>query len=246
MTDEQIDAIATAQPNKCVTANLTADQYRTFARALLSASKPAATVQSVEPVGDIEIASDGNWDFKPNMKMVVALKRPLFGGSFKLPLYAAPQPSRPVESGGHAIAGLGRMTDEDNGFVTLQFVDEESAQQFMTSYAPTVEDDEMPKSAVVLDDERAAFGECIRLLESCLLNFNWPELRVAMESAIKSARKALASHDARAASPQATVCATCNGHSMIGGPSYYAPDEGGEPCPDCATAAQPAQTGESS
>ncbi|WP_186268083.1 hypothetical protein [Burkholderia gladioli] len=29
------------------------------------------------------------------------------------------------------------------------------------------------------------------------------------------------------------VCATCNGHGMIGGPSFYAPDEGGVPCPDC-------------
>ena len=34
------------------------------------------------------------------------------------------------------------------------------------------------------------------------------------------------------------TCVTCNGHGMIGGPSYYAPDEGGVPCPDCA---QPSQ-----
>ena len=33
---------------------------------------------------------------------------------------------------------------------------------------------------------------------------------------------------------QETICATCNGHGMIGGPSYYATDEGGEPCPACA------------
>ncbi|WP_186167332.1 hypothetical protein [Burkholderia gladioli] len=32
------------------------------------------------------------------------------------------------------------------------------------------------------------------------------------------------------------VCSTCNGHGMIGGPSFYAPDEGGVPCPDCAQA----------
>lgn len=30
-------------------------------------------------------------------------------------------------------------------------------------------------------------------------------------------------------------CATCNDQGMIGGPSYYAPDEGGAPCPDCTT-----------
>lgn len=29
-------------------------------------------------------------------------------------------------------------------------------------------------------------------------------------------------------------CQTCNGHGMIGGPSYREPDEGGVPCPDCA------------
>lgn len=30
-------------------------------------------------------------------------------------------------------------------------------------------------------------------------------------------------------------CTTCDGNGMIGGPSYYSPDEGGVPCPDCAT-----------
>lgn len=30
-------------------------------------------------------------------------------------------------------------------------------------------------------------------------------------------------------------CSTCDGTGMIGGPSYYSPDEGGVPCPDCAS-----------
>ena len=30
------------------------------------------------------------------------------------------------------------------------------------------------------------------------------------------------------------ACMTCGGSGWIGGPSYYAPDEGGEECPDCA------------
>ncbi len=30
------------------------------------------------------------------------------------------------------------------------------------------------------------------------------------------------------------ACATCNDNGMIGGPSFYAPDEGGVPCPDCS------------
>jgi len=32
---------------------------------------------------------------------------------------------------------------------------------------------------------------------------------------------------------EASKCATCNGHGIIGGPSYYSPDEGGVDCPDC-------------
>jgi len=29
-------------------------------------------------------------------------------------------------------------------------------------------------------------------------------------------------------------CATCDDNGRVGGPSFYAPDEGGDPCPDCA------------
>jgi hypothetical protein len=35
-------------------------------------------------------------------------------------------------------------------------------------------------------------------------------------------------------------CQTCDGSGQIGGPSYYAPDEGGVPCPDCSAPAAPA------
>lgn len=36
-----------------------------------------------------------------------------------------------------------------------------------------------------------------------------------------------------AAAGATPVCETCNGHGMIGGPSFREPDEGGEPCPAC-------------
>lgn len=32
-----------------------------------------------------------------------------------------------------------------------------------------------------------------------------------------------------------SICPTCDGNGVIGGPSYCAPDEGWVPCPDCAT-----------
>lgn len=38
----------------------------------------------------------------------------------------------------------------------------------------------------------------------------------------------------RVAALESRVCRTCDGHGMIGGPSYSQPDEGGEPCPECA------------
>lgn len=37
---------------------------------------------------------------------------------------------------------------------------------------------------------------------------------------------------------QQEECKTCGGRGMIGGPSYYAPDEGGVPCPDCCPSQQ--------
>lgn len=45
-----------------------------------------------------------------------------------------------------AIPGLGRITNEDDGFLTLQFKDEDGAQAFMQHYGPSVEVDEMPSS----------------------------------------------------------------------------------------------------
>jgi hypothetical protein len=60
--------------------------------------------------------------------------------------------------------------------------------------------------------------------------------RVAVEikplvQVIAAAKPVSVNAQAAAADAQ---CATCNGHGMIGGPSYSAPDEGGVPCPDCA------------
>ena len=37
---------------------------------------------------------------------------------------------------------------------------------------------------------------------------------------------------------QQPKCKTCNDNGRIGGPSFYAPDEGGEPCPDCSAPIQ--------
>lgn len=44
----------------------------------------------------------------------------------------------------HLIEGLGRVTNEDDGYLTLQFKDEDAAQRFMESYTPTVDVRDMP------------------------------------------------------------------------------------------------------
>lgn len=44
----------------------------------------------------------------------------------------------------HAIAGLGRITNKDDGYLTLQFKDEAAAQAFMDAYTPSVDVRDMP------------------------------------------------------------------------------------------------------
>jgi hypothetical protein len=58
------------------------------------------------------------------------------------PLVRALEQSRPAV----AISGLGRITDDEEGFLTLQFVDEASAQAFMRQNECTVDVDQMPPS----------------------------------------------------------------------------------------------------
>jgi hypothetical protein len=36
------------------------------------------------------------------------------------------------------------------------------------------------------------------------------------------------------------VCPTCNDSGLVGGPTYYQPDHGGDPCPDCSPSQVPA------
>jgi len=48
----------------------------------------------------------------------------------------------------------------------------------------------------------------------------------------------IANYEAPAAPVQQPKCRTCDDNGRIGGPSFYAPDEGGEPCPDCCAPVQ--------
>jgi len=74
-----------------------------------------------------------------------------------------------------------------------------------------------------------------------------PELRLSAsnkkvrDEALRAGERLRESLEATAPGIPTSKCATCNDHGMVGGPSYYSPDEGGVPCPVCA-ALTPLQT----
>lgn len=52
--------------------------------------------------------------------------------------------------------------------------------------------------------------------------------------AVRRLASSLLSYErARGQAKQPVMCETCSDHGMIGGPSFYDPGEGGQPCPDC-------------
>jgi hypothetical protein len=78
----------------------------------------------------------------------------------------------------HEIEGLGRITNEDDGYLTLQFKDEDAAQAFMQQYKPTVDVRDMPElredaSATLSDAFKEQFNKL--LLESGNAHFECGE-----------------------------------------------------------------------
>ncbi|WP_186257369.1 hypothetical protein [Burkholderia gladioli] len=80
-----------------------------------------------------------------------------------------------------------------------------------------------------------AAGAQAAMITSLECAAQWLEHGKDPKAAAAEIRACLAKLDATPAAPVAIpACATCNDHGMIDGPSFYAPDEGGLPCPDCA------------
>lgn len=80
--------------------------------------------------------------------------------------------------------------------------------------------------------ERAAQQEAQRKLDAERAEFERQKAEFEAQQRA-AAEEAQRKADAEAQAARSVNCATCNDNGMIGGPSYYAPDEGGEPCPDC-------------
>jgi hypothetical protein len=59
----------------------------------------------------------------------------------------------------HSVAGLGRITNEDDGFVTLQFINEAAADAFMESYVCSVDITLMPSLVASTDSTDACQTE---------------------------------------------------------------------------------------
>ncbi|MFM0141797.1 hypothetical protein [Paraburkholderia sp. RL18-085-BIA-A] len=177
------------------------------------AASPAAPAQSGEPVAWF-IADDNGEVYRATGYEHERDQWRAVGHEVH-PLYAAPQPSQPVEAGETCKC---RRLGDWRGF-----------------HHPLC-DQASEQSAVVLDDERAAKTKCTQCCGLGYYRGKWPfDWSVTCEICQGKGQ-------VRAASPQPAVCATCKGRGMIGGPSYYAPDEGGEPCPDCTIAQLVTQT----
>ena len=70
------------------------------------------------------------------------------------------------------IPGLGRMSDDDDGYLTLQFVNEAAAEAFMTSHEPTVDIRDMPPHRSTPASEVPAGQDALLLrflLEHCMV-----------------------------------------------------------------------------
>lgn len=78
------------------------------------------------------------------------------------------------------VAGLGRVTNEDEGFLTLQFKDEDAAQAFMHRYECTVDIDDMPPSRDTISTARLAN----------LSDDELDELHMRLEAKVRAAIKA--------------------------------------------------------
>jgi hypothetical protein len=99
---------------------------------------------------------------------------------------------------------------------------------------------------MLTDDQRAALTYACNYFSGSVLHSS--RLTAAILQTLLAApvaTDAAPQSDEREAAPQAGApCSTCNDRGMIGGPSYYSPDEGGVPCPDCSAAPQGAMSDE--
>jgi hypothetical protein len=223
--------------------------------AAMLAASPAAPAQSGETVAQWQsrvILDGGRRDQWINIDVEGAetLLRDYQDKYEVRALYTAPQPS-PT-----AVV----LDDARLGCFVRKLVEQlsDSPKSFLANVQRAIADLNTDQAAVALDDERAVLTPVgdgwlddhitnnVKFMRGEMLGVyysqGWQDAeRHHIKQAEKDAERRLV-YGTRAASPQPAVCATCNGHGMIGGPSYYAPDEGGEPCPDCNIAQPVEQT----
>jgi len=226
LTEEKIAHIAAAHTNSVIEF----DHMLKFARALLAAAPKAAEQTGQEafayaPLPEYAQMIDGD---KPRTAMTVCREQ---GGAFQIALYAAPLP----RASDAAAPTLQQISDYLHGLDALQ---REVIEREARALPPSSDHFAHDRKLAAQPDERAVFPfitiheDMLRALEhvECVYRLNVVK-DDEPSSTLDNLQRVI--KRARATAPQA-VCQSCNGHGMIGGPSYYAPDEGGEPCPDCA------------
>lgn len=116
------------------------------------------------------------------------------------------------------------------------FVTEPQLWKAVPLYAAPVS--EAKAQGVVMPDVNAAAKAlCNRHAMICGVDVD-DQWKQYSQDFIEDAETVLANARLNAAPVQHPKCKTCDDNGRIGGPSFYAPDDGGEPCPDCSAPVQ--------
>jgi len=152
---------------------------REDAPASLDAETGAVAAQPVADVGYFKGEYAGlhheamNW-VRQWERSGVSRASAILGALVKMRVLAASPSCEPAPASApeahHRIPGLGFITDEDEGRVTLQFKDEAAASQFMKEYGPSVDIDDMPPRAPEAPEQQ---GEASAYLLTRPSGFQW-------------------------------------------------------------------------
>lgn len=219
-----------------------ADQMRAYAREAIRAALAAGG----EPV--LCVAKNDLKKLKAGDDSIRAWLPPIMGDT-ELALYTRPQPDQSARVaelgaklrcslswGGFNVYGdeksireTGAMLHSHGIVHELQATIRNLNAQLATAEQRVAE--RMRAAAVEACNANAASYR--KMADSTLMTENGRTLHEGMLGGAENCAYAIAALPTSPAPAAAEPCLTCNGHGMVGGPSYYQPDEGGVPCPDC-------------
>lgn len=109
-----------------------------------------------------------------------------------------------------------------------------SARENVPALRAALEDAKAAINSMKAEAETAAQGDEQMMLEACeQISKEGLEASLAIDAVLGTWDMHQSQEPAPLQAVQPVKCETCNDHGMIGGPSFYDPGEGGQPCPDC-------------